>query len=339
MRADLAGGTLDLWPLFLLHENSSTVNVALQLKARVSYEPGGDRWELRAGDHGARQHLSPARLGAAAASARAGDPFSLVVKALHHAGVPTPGRLTTWVEGPAGGGIGGSSALLIAIYGLAMRLAGTRLPRARLADLARDLEAQVLRLPTGVQDYYPAIYGGALQLHYGPGTTRVERIDVDLHELESRLVLAYSGKPHSSAPSNWGLYRRRLEGEPLARDCFDQIAGAAKRAGDALRSSDWQALAVALNADWKARKRLDPSLAPEDLQRLEAAGRRAGVAAVKCCGAASGGCMLFLLRDPVDRPRVEAAIRAAGAQLLAATIARRGLRVTGPTAPRAQASD
>ena len=327
LRADLAGGTLDLWPLYLLHENSSTVNVALDLRARATYQPGGRRWELRAGDHGARRRLAASALADAANESRDGDPFALVLRVLAHTGLRQAGRLTTTVDGPPGGGIGGSSALLVALYGLACRAAGGPLRRQELPSLARDLEAQVLGFPTGVQDYYPAIYGGALQLHYRPGETRMERLPVDLEALERRLMLVYSGQPHASAPSNWRLYRRRIEGDPTARDGFEAIARAAVAAGEALRQGDWRALGRAMTADWKARQGIDPTLAPPDLRRLERAGLEAGAAAAKGCGAASGGCMLFLLRDPADRQTVTAAAEAVAALVLPVRIARSGLRV------------
>ncbi len=327
LRVDLAGGTLDLWPLYLLHENATTVNVALSLRARVTYEAGGKRWDLRSGDREARRQVAPARLDSAVRKAADGDPFALVLQVLRHVGWQAPGRILTYVDGPPGGGLAGSSALMVALLGLAHRGAGKRFNRLGAAVLARDLEARVLRLPTGVQDYYPALFGGALQLHYAPGGTHYESLAADYAGLEALAVLAYSGKPHSSAPSNWGLYRRRLEGDPKAKKSFAAIADAGQKAARALPRSDWRRLGEAMNADWAARKTLDPGLAPPDLRKLEKVGLRAGARAAKCCGAASGGTMLFLLRRPQDRPKVEERLAKAGARILPFAVARRGLQV------------
>lgn len=327
LRVDLAGGTLDLWPLYLMHARSSTVNVALALRARATYEPGGRRWELRAGDHGAQLQLAHSALADADDRSRDGDPFGLVLRVLAHTGLRPCGRLTTTVDGPSGGGLGGSSALLVALYGLARRATRQPLRRQGLASVACDLEAQLLGVPTGIQDYYPAIYGGALQLHYGPGNSRMERLSIDLDALEQRLLLVYSGKPHASAPSNWRLYRRRIDGDPVARDGFEAIARAAGAAGEAIRHSDWPALGRAMRADWKARQAIDATLAPIDLRRLERAGMEAGALAAKGCGAASGGCMVFLLGDPQERAVVTAAVEAVGGRVLPVRVARSGLRI------------
>lgn len=327
LRVDLAGGTLDLWPLYLLHEEASTVNVALSLRARARYTADKNVWDLAAGDLAARRKVAVTRVAAAARRAPHGDPFSLVLEVLRHVGWTSGGRIRTTVDGPPGGGLAGSSALMIALLGLAYRGAGKTLARRRAALLARDLEARVLRLPTGVQDYYPALFGGALHLRYSAGETAVEKLAIDYSALESLTVLAYSGKPHSSAPSNWGLYRRRLEGDPVAEASFGEISTAAQQAARALKRSDWRRLGEAMALDWAARKRLDPGLAPPDLLRLEAAGVDAGARAAKCCGAASGGTMMFLLRDPADRPRLEQALASAGAQILPFAVSRQGLRV------------
>ena len=327
LRVDLAGGTLDLWPLYLLHDDATTVNVALRLRARVTYEAGGVHWDLRSSDRDARRRVAPSRVQAAAGEALDGDPFALLLQVLRHVGWKNPGRILTCVDGPPGGGLAGSSALIVALLGMAHRIAGKRFNRRKAPLLARDLEARVLELPTGVQDYYPALFGGALQLHHEPGGTRYERLPVDYERLEALAVLAYSGEPHCSAPSNWALFRRRLEGDPVAKTSFAAIAAAAQKAARALRHSDWRRLGEAMNADWAARKTFDPGLAPPDLRQLEKAGLDAGARAAKCCGAASGGTMLFLLRRPQDRRHVEQELAKAGARILPFAVARSGLQV------------
>lgn len=333
LRADLAGGTLDIWPISQLQAGASTVNVALSIRATARYRAGGAAWTLRAEDLGAERQVAREGMARAADEALAGDPFALVTRALEHVDAREPGTVDTRIGGPAGAGLGGSSALLIALYGLACRIAGRRPDRRRMAQVARDLEARVLGLPTGVQDYYPAIHGGALRLRYLPGRTVVDRLDVDLAALSSRLVLAFSGRPHESAPSNWGIFRRRLEGEAVAVEAFAAIADAAERAGRALERADWAALGRAMSDDWSARKRMEPALAPPDLRALEAAGLQAGARAAKCCGAASGGCMLFLLRRPAERERIEGALRSAGATVLSPSLSRTGLRVSRSGSP------
>ena len=87
------------------------------------------------------------------------------------------------------------------------------LPPLELLALTRSIETQVLRIPTGEQDYHPALHGGILALHYTVEGTRVERLDVDAGELRQRAVLVYTGVSRSSGVSNWDMLKRHLDGD------------------------------------------------------------------------------------------------------------------------------
>src|SRR5918993_3778369 len=41
-RIDLAGGTLDIWPLYLFHERAQTLNAAISLRAHAEIEERTD---------------------------------------------------------------------------------------------------------------------------------------------------------------------------------------------------------------------------------------------------------------------------------------------------------
>src|SRR4051794_12893598 len=52
-RVDLAGGTLDLWPLYLFHPGAVTVNVAVNILTRCRITPqAGNRIHLKSLDTG-----------------------------------------------------------------------------------------------------------------------------------------------------------------------------------------------------------------------------------------------------------------------------------------------
>jgi len=41
-RIDLAGGTLDIWPLYLFHDDAQTLNAAITLRAECTVTPSLD---------------------------------------------------------------------------------------------------------------------------------------------------------------------------------------------------------------------------------------------------------------------------------------------------------
>ena len=55
-RIDLAGGTIDIWPLYLFHDGASTLNAAISLRAHARVDPRTDgRIEVRSIDTDCRR--------------------------------------------------------------------------------------------------------------------------------------------------------------------------------------------------------------------------------------------------------------------------------------------
>ena len=75
-------------------------------------------------------------------------------------------------EAPAGAGISGSSALMISVASALNKLTGRKYTLEKIREIAQNVEAQVIRVPTGAQDYYPAMYGGVSAIELGPGGNR-----------------------------------------------------------------------------------------------------------------------------------------------------------------------
>jgi D-glycero-alpha-D-manno-heptose-7-phosphate kinase len=102
-----------------------------------------------------------------------------------------------------------------------------------------ELEAQTIRVPTGKQDYYAATYGGVNSIWFGVGENRVERLLVqesDLAALESRLILSFTGEPHYSAITNWGMLKGYVEGQERAVGGLRRIKETAWRMRECLRA-------------------------------------------------------------------------------------------------------
>jgi len=291
-RVDLGGGTLDLWPLYLLHPGSVTVNFAMGLDAVAEAEEiPGRRVEVLAADLDAREEAeAPALL--------AGDgPLALLVRLLRHLRPEGGLRLRTSSASPPGAGLGASSALSVAVVAALDALAGRERDTGETVAVARDCETQALGFPAGSQDYYPAVLGGALALHWEVGGCRVERLEVDASLIESRIALAYTGVPHHSGLNNWAVYRARLERDREVRDHLEGVRDAGAGMHRALRDGDWGGVATALAADWDHRRRLGDHISTEQIEGLIGAAAGAGALAGKVCGAGGGGCVAFICEE------------------------------------------
>lgn len=320
-RVDLAGGTLDLWPLHVLHPGSVTVNIAIDRRATC---------RVRRGESGVRL-VAPDRevdLRADFARELRTDPRTALVAALVEEICPDAPVEVEFLSGvPFGSGLGGSSALAVAVAAALTRMAGASLDGGGGVELVRDVETRVLGKPAGVQDYYSAFGGGLHCLWFRTGRTVAERHEVDPAEWDRYLTLFDTGAAHSSGMNNWEVFRRRLEGDAAVAASLDRIAAAARDMAAAARRGDFPGMGEALDREWSARRELAPVVSSPAIERAIAAAREAGAWGGKACGAGGGGCVIFLA-PPERTPAVRDALAALGdGSVLPVKAERRGLEV------------
>ena len=318
-RIDLAGGTIDIWPLYLFHEGAVTVNAAIDIRAHATIETRGDGCvELRS--------IDADRVVAAdtwAGLDATGD-LSLLAELARHYRLGNA-TLTTRGESPAGAGIAGSSALTIAVCGALARFTGASTNADHLLQVAMNVECRTIRVPAGVQDYRPALYGGIAAIELAADGVRRIALDLDPQELESRIVLAYTGAPRQSGTNNWEIFKRHFDGDRHVFDCFERIRDTAVELREALVRGDWDRAGRLIAVEWDNRKRLAPGVTTATIDDLVARASAAGATGAKVCGAGGGGC-LFCYGPPARREAIEQALVAGGARLLSFRIDVDGLR-------------
>src|SRR5580700_5735567 len=208
-RVDLAGGTLDIWPLYLFHPGALTLNAAISRYARCTIEthPAADsRIKLVSLDT-SRSESFPA-FSALARTKRYRLPLlAEIVKFFRPEGGFT---LTTNSEAPAGAGIGGSSAMAVAICAALDRFIGAGKSKVDWIHISRDAEAVVIRVPAGTQDHYPPAFGGAAAIELPAGGEHRVELRVNLDELERRIVVCYTGKPRQHGINNWEVFKAQI---------------------------------------------------------------------------------------------------------------------------------
>src|SRR4029453_14653407 len=217
-------------------------------------------------------------------------------------------------ESPAGAGIAGSSALNVAVCGALARWTGSNTDPEALLVTAMTGEAQAAKVPTGLQDYRPAMYGGIAALELGANGLKRVPLSVDPGELQRRIVLCYTGAPRNSGTNNWEITKRHIDGDRHVFDCFERIRDTAVAMRETLERGDWSATARHLVEEWANRKRLAPRVPTPVIVDLIARALAAGAEAAKVCGAGGGGC-LFCLAAPERTAGVREALAAGGARL------------------------
>ncbi len=324
-RIDLAGGTLDIWPLYLFHEGAMTVNCAITRYASCVVEKASQKSRrIVLVSRDTRRHEAFASFDALYKARRYKLPLlAQLIRVFRPAGGFT---LTTDSEAPAGAGIGGSSAMAVAICAALDRLTGAGLRREDWIHISRDVEAIVIRVPTGTQDHYPPAFGGAAAIVLAPGGERRQGLACDLDELEKRLVLCYTGKPRQSGINNWEVFMRHINGDRRVAQNLEKIAVVARQVRAALERSQWSELGRLVREEWDFRRRNLRTISTPVIDRIISSARRQGALAGKVCGAGGGGCLTLLI-EPEARARVEQAVTSAGGTLLPLKIDREGVQV------------
>ncbi len=309
-RVDLAGGTLDIYPLYLLVPGSMTVNAAIGIRSHVEVAP------VRGP---ARLYSEDFSLGAQAADTHGfstAGKLGLIAAALRFFSPVREVEFRFRNEAPLGSGLGASSSLLVATMLAMDALLGQRRGWEETSRAAMEIEAGHLRCLTGRQDHVAALRGGIQGIRFLPGRVEADRIAPGSdagRKLASHGLVAGTGKAHHSAEVNWRMIRGAIEGNAEILRRFRGIAAAARDAWDAVRNGDADAAGRAVAREWEIRKTLASGVSPPRVEKTFALREfRKRVIGVKLCGAGGGGVAFGLLRGPEERGKVESLLRAEG---------------------------
>lgn len=323
-RVDLAGGTLDIYPIYVLEGGAVTVNTAIDLTAEVTIETRDDhRVEIIAEDIGERLEAEDA------ASLRPGGPLDLIARIVAFYRPEAGITVRTRSNVPKGSGLGASSTLLIALSHALNELNGKPCSADDLIHTGANIEAQSIRIPTGKQDYLSATHGGANVLWFQMNGIKIEPLGDDeefVETLESHIVLSYTGASHFSATSNWNMIKAYIDDTDNAKAKMGEIKETALLMRSILLERRFDEFPRVLEREWENRKGLAEGVSTPLIEKLMAAAKDAGADASKICGAGGGGCMITWA-PPESRQAVEKALAENGAEVLPFRIARNGVSV------------
>ncbi len=324
-RVDLAGGTIDIPPLFLFHEGAATVNFAVNLLAKCRIETRDDqKIVIESIDRGDKVETTLENIRELASEPR----LELPAKLVYFFKPETGFTMTVKSEVPAGAGLAGSSTLAIACIGALNHLVGNRYAPEKFIPIAANIETQVIRVPAGFQDYYPAQYGGAACIHFRPDGIVREALEIDRETLERRIVVIYTGEPRNSGINNWEITKRHIDGDREIFDIFEGIRDSALNLRETLLQNDWQTAGEILRKGYHERKRLSPNITTPQMNRFIEKAEAIGAIGTKVCGAGGGGCIAFFCKEG-RKKEIEAALaEEKDVEVLDWKLSEKGLTVT-----------
>lgn len=289
-RVDLAGGTLDLWPLYNFIDGAVTINTAINVFTEVTLQPlSTSEVIIESKDYQTIKKYSHLQ-----ALLQETDPLLSLIQAQVSLWKPHQGfHLTTSSQSPVGGGLGGSSSLTISMMKAFEQLTGRHLKSvADRVNIAHNLEASVLNTPTGTQDYYPADSGGLNILKYSMSGIEQQVHPIEGTPLDDHFMLVYTGRSHHSGMNNFEVMKAAVAKDAGTLKALKDLKVIALNMVEAVLAKSWNQVPELFRQEFEARVRLAPAFTCPEIEKLAEITIRAGAEAVKICGAGGGGCVL-----------------------------------------------
>ena len=299
LRLGLAGGGTDLSP-YCDEFGGAVLNCTIDRYAYCFIEPSPDgQLHFAAHDLGVAEALPPGPAALAGAKLRIHAGVYRRMAAQFAGGALPPLKITSYVDAPAGSGLGSSSALVVAMVEAFRTLLGLPLGLYDVAHLAFEIERVDLQLSGGKQDQYASAFGGANFIEFLAG----DRVIVNplrvargfMNEFETSLVTCFTGLSRQSEAIIQEQQRYMADADAGALDSLHQLKRDAVEMKQALLRGEMRHAAEILNRSWHAKKRTARGVSNRHIEELYDAAMAHGAIAGKVSGAGGGGFFMFIV--------------------------------------------
>jgi D-glycero-alpha-D-manno-heptose-7-phosphate kinase len=299
-RVDLAGGTLDLWPISTLIKDASTINCSIDCYTSVSFEASSDlKVFVKSPDFS-----DDFKFESVESFLSADDPKLTLLQEAFSVLEDESVGIGSWIlksDSPSGSGLGGSSSLLISILKIMCQISELKCCDAELIETAKNIESRVLKAPAGIQDYFSPVKKGLNFISYKDGGFVREEMVEALSFVGPCLTIVDSQIKHHSGMNNWEILKKFIDGDQKVKKALDKISETSRNLKIALIKQDFDLVADCFDRELEARKEVSESYLNDELKSfLDGLRELPEVVAYKICGAGGGGCVV-ILHKPEDK--------------------------------------
>jgi D-glycero-alpha-D-manno-heptose-7-phosphate kinase len=212
--------------------------------------------------------------------------------------LPTSGfRLSTFVDAPAGSGLGTSSTLVVAILGAFVEWLKLPLGDYDIAHYAYQIERNDLKLTGGKQDQYAAMFGGVNFMEFYEADKVIVnplRIKPEyLHELENNLVLFFTSTSRESATIIDEQVKNVNSKNEKSIEAMHQLKEQARMMKEALLKGRLDEFGAILDFGFLQKRRMASKISNSKIEEIYEAAKKAGATGGKISGAGGGGFMIL----------------------------------------------
>ena len=206
-------------------------------------------------------------------------------------------RVSTYVDAPAGSGLGTSSTLVVAVLGAFVEMLKLPLGDYDIAHLAYSIEREDLQLAGGKQDQYAATFGGVNFMEFydndkvivNPLRIRPEY----MHELGNNLVLYFTATSRESAAIIKEQVKNVNDKNEKSIDAMHLLKEQSKMMKEALLKGRLNEFGEILDFGFQQKRKMAHNISNSGIEAIYEAAKKAGATGGKISGAGGGGFMIF----------------------------------------------
>ena len=294
LRIGLAGGGTDVSPYCDLY-GGAILNASISLSAYASIEPLDNKIIVEALDRNEKQEFD------LAAQLPINGELDLLKGVYNRIqkdfGIKGGLRLSTFVDAPAGSGLGTSSTLVVAIIGAFAEMLKLPLGDYDIAHYAFDIERNDLKLAGGRQDQYAATFGGVNFMEfYSDDKVIVNPLRIRpqyMHELENNLVLYFTATSRESATIIKEQVKNVHNKDEKSVEAMHQLKEQARMMKEALLKGKLNEFGEILDFGFQQKRKMAANISNSAIEEIYDAAKKAGATGGKISGAGGGGFMIF----------------------------------------------
>jgi D-glycero-alpha-D-manno-heptose-7-phosphate kinase len=221
-------------------------------------------------------------------------------------------KITTYNDAPAGSGLGTSSTMVVCILKCFAEWLNLALGDYEIARTAYIIERKDLNLSGGKQDQYAASFGGFNYMEFLKNDIvivnplKIKRWIID--ELESSMVLFYTGKSRSSAAIIEEQQKNTSTGNKVAIEAMHRIKQSSIDMKLALLKGDIKEFGRIIGSAWEDKKKMAGNITNPTIQEAMDVALKSGALAGKVSGAGGGG-FIMLVVEPTRKMEVISSLK------------------------------
>ncbi len=205
-------------------------------------------------------------------------------------------KLSTYVDAPAGSGLGTSSTLVVAILGAFVEMLKLPLGDYDIAHYAYEIERNDLQLAGGKQDQYAATFGGVNFMEFFGDRVIVNPLRIRqeyINELENNLLLYFTATSRESATIIKEQQKNVAQKNESSIEAMHQLKEQAKMMKEVLLRGKLNEIGHILDFGFEQKRKMAHNISNEAIENIYEAAKKSGATGGKISGAGGGGFMIF----------------------------------------------